>query len=110
MPIYLDEQTRPVLNRIIDKWLIEHPKDFVADRIKGALDSDARRLEMIGTCQHTSARYVGEKTCCRECGAFYLPGMGEGWTFEHELTEAEIKALSKQVEIPEPKEKQLKLT
>jgi hypothetical protein len=109
MPIYLDQQTRPTLERIINKWIESHPTDFVAERIKGSLEADAARLERMAKCQHTTARYVGEKTCCRNCESVYLPGMGESWTFDHELTDAEIKELADKVKIPEPKEKQLNL-
>lgn len=86
MAIYLDEQTRPSLTRIVKKWVEEHPKDFVADRIKKYLDSDASRLEEISRCQHTTARYVGFRKCCGKCGSFYEKGMGESW-FESEFNQ-----------------------
>lgn len=79
MAIYLDQQTRPVLKRIIKKWQEAHPKDFVADRIMGSIITDEKRLEEIAFCQHTIARYVGKKTCCSKCGAYYNPGMGFDW-------------------------------
>jgi hypothetical protein len=82
MPIYLDEQTRPVLESIIKKWIELHPKDFVAERIQKSLASDQARLDSISQCQHTTARYVGTKTCCAKCGSFYEPGMGEKWSLE----------------------------
>ena len=79
MAIYLDEQTRPVLERIIKKWREEHPKDFVADRIQGALESDAAQLKFRTDCEHIDGEYVGHKTCCTKCGAFHEVGMGQSW-------------------------------
>lgn len=80
MAIYLDEQTRPVMERIIKKWLEDHPKDFVAERIQGSLETDANRLKGIAECEHIEGEYVGHKTCCTKCGSLYKPGMCQSWT------------------------------
>ena len=82
MAIYLDEQTRPALTRIIKKWREEHPKDFVADRIQKALDSDLKRLDGIASCEHRRGKYIGEQNCCIKCGSYYEPGMGQHFTLQ----------------------------
>ena len=86
MAIYLDNQTRPVLKRLLKKRLEASPKDFVTERILGAVEADERRLEEMGDCNHEPGNYIGEKNCCSKCGSFYSPGMGEGWT----LTDKEV--------------------
>lgn len=98
MPIYLDEQTRPTLIRIIDKWLETHTTDFVAGRIKKALDSDVRRLEIILDCTHEPGIYAGEKACCKFCSSPYEPGMGESWSLTNETFIKRAAAVKK----PEP--------
>lgn len=82
MAIYLDDQTRPVLTRIIKKWRAEHPTDFVADRIQKALDADQSRLDGIASCEHKKGEYVGEETCCVKCGSYFEEGMGKHWTLK----------------------------
>lgn len=79
MAIYLDEQTRPYLERLINKQVEKSDKDFVAKRIKSALETDAARLDGISKCDHSFGKYIGEKDCCAKCGAFDV-GMGESWT------------------------------
>lgn len=70
------------------KWIEEHPKDFVAERIQGSLETDAARIKVIAECEHVKGQYVGEKTCCAKCGSFYEPGMGQGWTLTEPSNES----------------------
>jgi hypothetical protein len=76
MAIYLDEQTRPYLERM---FATIHSKDFIGLRIKGQLVSDRKRLEEIAKCDHVAGSYTGHKECCTKCGAKYVPGQSEGW-------------------------------
>lgn len=82
MAIYLDDQTRPVYTRILKKWIIEHPKDFVAERLWKGLESDNKRLEEISHCEHIKGEYTGEQSCCSKCGSFFDPCMGQHWTLK----------------------------
>lgn len=80
MPIYLDNQTRPVLKRLLEKRMKESPKDFVSERILRAVEADERRLESITNCEHEVGEFTGHKTCCVKCGAYFEPGMGFSWS------------------------------
>lgn len=92
MPIYLDEQTRPELKRILDKWIETHPTDFIAERLQKALEADNFRLQVIRDCKHEPGVYAGEKACCVHCGANYEPGMGEHWSLtEKPFIKAEVE-------------------
>lgn len=79
MALYLDNQTRPVLKRLLQKRLLDYPKDFVSERLLKAVEADENRLQEISICEHESAKYTGKKTCCAKCGSFYGPGMGFSW-------------------------------
>jgi len=81
MAIYLDQQTRPYLERLIKNQIIKSDKDFIAKRIMSMLETDQKRLDGIRDCKHEFAKYIGEKTCCVHCGT-YDDGMGESWTLE----------------------------
>lgn len=81
MAIYLDEQTRPYLERLL-KNIKE--TDFIGKRIQGMLEADAKRLDEISKCEHISGEYIGHKTCCTKCGSFFEPGMGQSWTLKQE--------------------------
>lgn len=80
MAIYLDEMTRPYLERLINKQVEKSENDFVAKMIQGKLKSDRDRLEVMGKCEHVKGKYTGHKDCCTKCGSFYEAGMGEEWT------------------------------
>lgn len=85
MAIYLDEQTRPGLTRILKKWKEGHETDFICDRLIKALEADNQRLEYIRDCQHEPGSYTGHKRCCVKCGANYDVGMGENWSLDTDL-------------------------
>lgn len=70
MAIYLDEQTRPYLERIIKKQVEASDKDFIAKRIDDMLKSDRQRIEDIGNCKHIYEDYIGEKNSCSKCGTY----------------------------------------
>ena len=74
MALYLDDQTRPHLERI---YKVVSDTDFVGKRIQGMLEADKQRLDDIGGCAHTPTTYTGTKTCCGKCGSFYEEGMGQ---------------------------------
>lgn len=77
MALYLDEQTRPYLER---KFKQVDEKDFIGKRIQGMLKADSDRLDKIGDCQHVAGEYIGKKDCCVKCEAYFKPGQGERWT------------------------------
>lgn len=77
MAIYLDEQTRPYLERIV-KNIKE--TDFIGKRVQKMLQADRERLSEMGKCDHQPAEYTGKKSCCGICGCLYEAGMGEEWT------------------------------
>lgn len=79
MAIYLDQQTRPYLERLIRNQIIKSDKDFIAKRIMKSLESDVKRLNEIANCKHEYGTYTGHKTCCVYCGDL-KEGMGESWT------------------------------
>lgn len=82
MAIYLDDQTRPYLERLIKKQIEKSDKDFIAQRLQGMLQTDRDRLERIAVCEHEPGEYKGRKTCCTRCESFYEPGMGETWDLD----------------------------
>lgn len=79
MALYLDEQTRPYLER---KFKEVADSDFIGKRIQGMLKADSERLDVIEACKHIAGQYVGKKTCCIKCEAFYEEGMGRTWTIK----------------------------
>lgn len=96
MAIYLDDQTRPYLERLIKKAVEHSEKDFVAGRLQKMLEGDRERLQGITECKHKYAEYLGFKECCSKCGAFGI-GMGEEWSFSNTLTKKEIEDLANSV-------------
>jgi hypothetical protein len=76
MAIYLDQQTRPYLEK-----LIATRQDFIAKRIQETLKADHERLDGIHNCEHVFGKYLGEKECCTKCGTYDV-GMGESWTLK----------------------------
>jgi hypothetical protein len=89
--IFLDDQTRPYIERLIKKQIEASDKDFIAKRLWKMLESDRERLETIGKCQHKPASYTGHKTCCVYCGSNYEEGMGEDWTLDPTLLSVKPK-------------------
>lgn len=79
MAIYLDEQTRPYLERLV-KNIKE--TDFIGKRVQKMLEADRERLNLLGSCDRVEGSYTGHKECCAKCGAFYKTGMGESWILE----------------------------
>lgn len=76
MAIYLDNQTGPVLKRLLEKRLVESPKDFVTQRLLDMVISDDKRKEDIGNCEHEKGKRFSQETLCIKCGSYYEPGMG----------------------------------
>jgi hypothetical protein len=70
MAIYLDQQTRPYLERLIKKQIEKSEKDFIAVRIKDMLETDRRRIENCEKCDHEYIEYVGERISCCKCDDF----------------------------------------
>lgn len=64
------------LNRPSNFWI---PKKIIED-LEAALENQ-RQQEL---CDHKPGEYVGRKTCCALCDAFYEPGMGFEWTLKEE--------------------------
>lgn len=81
MAIYLDEQTRPYLERLFKSI---KDSDFIGKRIQAMLKADSERLERIAACDHIHGEYSGVKHCCTKCGAYYEIGDGESWTLNQE--------------------------
>lgn len=79
MAIYLDEQTRPYLER---KFKHIADSDFIGKRIQKALKEDSERLNGIADCEHKTGNYVGKKICCIKCQSFFEEGQGQTWTRE----------------------------
>lgn len=100
MAIYLDEQTRPYLERLIKKAVEISDKDFVAKRLQGMLQSDKERLENIASCEHSFGEYIGQQQMCTKCLTHNV-GMGTSWTFKKKLSKKEIEKLRSSVEIQE---------
>ena len=76
MAIYLDGQMREYLEHIFRKvsdW------NWRGKRFRGMLKQDRDRKEAMEKCNHVEGEYVGHKTCCSKCGAYYKPGHGYGW-------------------------------
>lgn len=84
MAIYLDEQTRPLIEKLVKDRQDSHPKDFIADRLAKALEADRDRLKALAICEHSPAFYLGKKACCAKCNSFYKPGQGESWELQQE--------------------------
>jgi hypothetical protein len=78
MPIFLDQQTRPYLESLIQKQVERNSYDFIAKRLEGILQADSDRLEEIANCDHEFGKYIGNKECCTKCGGM-AEGMGESW-------------------------------
>lgn len=76
MAIYLDEQTRPYLTRILRGI---KDTDFIGKRLQKMLQADLERLEEMRKCNHREGTYTGIKHCCVICGSFFKPGHGEEW-------------------------------
>lgn len=76
MALYLDDQTRPYLER---KFKVVDDKDFIGKRMQGMLEADKARLDNIAQCEHVEGSFEGKKTCCAKCEAFYKVGQGESW-------------------------------
>lgn len=76
MALYLDDQTRPYLER---KFKTVPDTDFIGKRIQSMLAADKLRLESMARCEHVAGEYVGKKTCCVKCDAFFEEGMGQSW-------------------------------
>lgn len=83
MAIYLDEQTRPYLERLIKKRVEKSDKDFIAERIDKMLVADQERLNSIRECSHITGTYSGKKTCCTKCGSSPKGGRTE-WTLKQD--------------------------
>lgn len=79
MALYLDDQTRPWLERAVKKI---KDTDFIGKRLQKMLETDRERLEFIGKCEHKKAKYIGKKTCCSKCQSFFKAGMSETWRLE----------------------------
>lgn len=86
MAIYLDNQTRTYLERLIDKRVEKSDSDFIAKRVQGMLKADRERLEEIADCDHKYGIYKGKKTCCVKCG-----NMNKSMGFEWTLTDEEVE-------------------
>ena len=76
MALYLDDQTRPWLERVVKNI---KDTDFIGKRLQKMLEADRERLETMGKCEHSRAEYTGKKTCCGKCGSLYEVGMGVTW-------------------------------
>lgn len=76
MALYLDDQTRPYLE---SKFKIVDEKDFIGKRIQSMLEADKARLDHMAECEHVEGAYIGDKTCCIKCEAYFEPGQGERW-------------------------------
>lgn len=76
MAIYLDDQTRPYLERLV-KNIKE--TDFIGKRVQSILRDDRERLEIMGKCEHEEAKFTGQKTCCKKCEAYFKEGQGIIW-------------------------------
>lgn len=83
MAIYLDDQTRPYLERLVKNI---KDTDFIGKRVQGLLKADRERLEQMATCEHIEAEGRGKKTCCLKCGSYYQVGMGEEWELKQVQT------------------------
>jgi hypothetical protein len=79
MALYLDEQTRPYLEK---KFENTEDWDWIGKRIQTMLKADRERLEKIALCEHVAGEYVGKKTCCTKCGSYFDEGMGQNWTLK----------------------------
>lgn len=64
MVLYLDNQTRPYLERLV-KNIKE--TDFIGKRLQGMLEADRERLETISTCAHKQGKYKGTRIGCVHC-------------------------------------------
>ena len=87
MAIYLDDQTRVWLERKVKDI---KSTDFVGERVRKMLEADRQRLDDMAECEHVAAEYVGHRTCCSKCSAFFDEGMGQSWTLK-ELTQSKGK-------------------
>ena len=76
MALYLDEQTRPYLKKLL-KDVKEN--DWIGQRLQKMVEADTMRLSDISECDHIPTEYIGKKTCCGKCGSFFQTGMGEEW-------------------------------
>lgn len=76
MALYLDDQTRPWLERAVKNI---KDTDFIGKRLQKMLEADRERLETIRKCEHEKGEYVGKKICCSKCGSSYEAGMSESW-------------------------------
>lgn len=76
MALYLDNQTRSYLERLV-KDIPE--SDFIGKRLQKMLETDRQRLAELAECDHVKGTYSGKKECCSKCGSFFEPGMGESW-------------------------------
>lgn len=79
MALYLDNQTRPYLER---KFKDVAESDFIGKRVQKMLADDRSWHDDMAECDHIATDYVGVKTCCGKCGAFYEEGMGQTWTMK----------------------------
>jgi len=78
MAIYLDEQTRPYLERLIEKQIEKSDKDFIAKRIEGMLSGDRERINEISNCHHKYGEYIGRSISCQFCDHL----LHESWFFK----------------------------
>lgn len=69
MAIYLDNQTRPYLER---KFKVVADTDFIGKRIQGMLKADKDRLESIRSCEHENAEFIGKENRCVKCSGNIL--------------------------------------
>jgi hypothetical protein len=76
MAIYLDQQTRPYLERLIRNQIIKSDKDFIAKRIMSMLESEEKTIKEMSECEHEFVEYVGSRISCCKCNSF----QEERWT------------------------------
>lgn len=78
MAIYLDQQTRPYLERLIKKQIEKSDKDFIAKRILSSLESEKQTIQECSDCEHDIRTYKGVKKMCSKCSLMFE----ENWTLE----------------------------
>lgn len=82
MAIYLDEQTRPYLER---KFKVVADSDFIGKRIQKALQADRELAETVATCEHELGSFIGNRVSCVKCQSLAVVGCLINW----ERTETE---------------------
>ena len=90
MPIYLDEQTGPMLLMLLKRELKRLPTNFVADRLLKMVETDDARKEQIRTCEHDHQPLYGYHEHCGKCS-----GLKNGFEYfgNEKLTQEEYQRI-----------------